>query len=93
MAVEPPWAEVTDPSWRPAFTRVPVGLVVRFFGPCPRCHHETSAEFPLVLPGSTTVRGEDDEPFVMFCDCGHPHDSHPEGDNSCGAYWPYVDQL
>ena len=88
---EIPWAEVTDSSWVPAFERAVRGLAVRFDGSCPRCTHQTSANFPRVTLGSG-LRG-DEEPVTMFCKCGYPHSGHPDGDNSCGAYWTYQAEL
>lgn len=29
----------------------------------------------------------------MYCTCGYPHPNHPDGDNSCGAYWSYEGEL
>lgn len=86
------WAEVTDPAWAPQFERSTLGLVERFTGTCPRCGHQTSMDVARVVPGVTTVRGEPEE-FTMYCSCGHPHPHHPDGDNSCGAYWPYEAEL
>ena len=85
------WAEVTDSSWQPTFDRSTAGLNLRFTGQCPRCHHPTVFDLPKVIPGSGTVRGT--EEFTMYCQCGHPHKDHPDGDNSCGAYWSYEEDL
>jgi hypothetical protein len=86
------WAEVNDHRWRPEFERTVIGLVVRFRGACPRCRHETTTDLTRVIPGLENVRGELEE-FTMYCTCGHPHKDHPEGDNSCGAYWSYESEL
>ena len=86
------WAEVTDPAWKPQFERSTFGLVARFTGACPRCDHQTSMDVPRIVPGTTTLRGEPEE-FTMYCACGYPHPQHPDGDNSCGAYWPYEAEL
>jgi hypothetical protein len=86
------WAEVTDPAWTPKLVRSTVGLVVRFTGACPRCDHQTSTDFPRIVPGLNLTRDEP-EPFTMYCVCGHPHLHHPDGDNGCGAYWRYEAEL
>ncbi|TMM27609.1 MAG: hypothetical protein E6F99_30870 [Actinobacteria bacterium] len=86
------WAEVTDDRWQPTFERTTVGLTVRFSGLCPRCQHQTTTELARVIPMPASVRGEVEE-FTMYCACGHPHKDRPEGDNSCGAYWSYEDEL
>ncbi|MEV4352264.1 hypothetical protein AB0J83_48030 [Actinoplanes sp. NPDC049596] len=82
---------MTDSKWKPTFERSIVGLTVRFTGTCPRCQHPTVFDVPKVIPGSGTVRGA--EEFTMYCQCGHPHKDHPDGDNSCGAYWSYEGDL
>ena len=76
---------MTDPSWAPTWERVVRGLAVRFDGSCPRCAHRTTANFPRVIPGAGLKAGE--ESVTMLCRCGYPHNGHPDGDNSCGAYW------
>src|SRR5512132_1718794 len=88
------WAEVTDPAWQPSFTSADAGLSKAFTGPCPRCNHQTSFSVPFTRPDSAgqTVRGVP-ETFTMYCECGYPHPGHPDGDNSCGAYWPYEADL
>jgi hypothetical protein len=91
MPDDVPWAEVTNSGWQPNFARQTSGLVVRFVGPCPRCAHETSTDFPLAVLGSG-LRA-DVEQVTMYCKCGYPHTGHPDGDNSCGAYWAYLAEL
>jgi hypothetical protein len=88
MVDDIPWAEVTDPAWKPAFERQDSDLVVRFVGPCPRCAHETTTDFPITIPGvGPRLRAVQ---VTMYCKCGYPHGGHPDGDNSCGAYWAYL---
>jgi hypothetical protein len=84
------WAAVTDPAWKPTFEQARFGLETRFTGECPRCKHDTFLRVPFSKPNlqGHVKRGET-EPFTMICRCGHPHPGHPEGDNSCGAYWSY----
>ena len=88
------WAEIYDPSWRPTFDRTRNGLVITFTGACPRCEHPMTFEVPRATPpaGGGTTRATPEE-FTMWCACGHPHSGHPDGDNSCGAYWPYEAEL
>jgi hypothetical protein len=84
------WAEVYDPNWRPSFRQAKQGLETRFSGPCPRCTHDMSFDIPLAIPPNNgPITRETAEQFTMYCACGHPHQGHPDGDNSCGAYWPY----
>jgi hypothetical protein len=93
-AAQPEWAEVTDPDWKPAFTKTQAGLSLAFSGLCPRCQHQTYFAIPIVRPDAAgaTVRSAP-EPFWMYCACGYPHPGHPDDDNSCGAYWPYEAEL
>jgi len=88
------WAEVYDPSWRPSFTQNRQGLEIHFVGSCPRCTHGMTFNVTPAIPPSAGVatRGAPEE-FTMYCACGHPHEGHPDGDNSCGAYWPYEADL
>ena len=85
------WAEVNDPTWHPNFERSVRGLSVRFTGSCPRCGDHMDWDVAKALPtlGTRTAA----EPFTMYCACGIPHDGHPPGDNSCGAYWLYIGEL
>jgi hypothetical protein len=93
-AVQPEWAEVTDPGWKPEFTKKQAGLSLAFSGQCPRCQHQTYFTIPIARPDAAgaTVRSAP-EPFWMYCSCGYPHPGHPDDDNSCGAYWPYEAEL
>jgi hypothetical protein len=87
------WAEICDPRWRPAFEQARNGLVVTFTGACPRCSHPMTFDVARATPPGRggTVRGA--ELFTMWCLCGHAHPGHPDGDNSCGAYWQYEAEL
>ncbi len=85
------WAEVNEPTWQPTFTEQKIGALVRLSGDCPRCQHPTAMDFPAVIPGDA-LRAEG-ETVTMFCKCGHPHQGHPDGDFSCGAYWATVAEL
>jgi hypothetical protein len=89
------WAEISNPAWKPSFTREQAGLAVAFTGKCPSCTHDTMFSVPFARPDLTapTVRGGLATTFTMYCECGYPHPGHPDGDNSCGAYWPYEAQL
>jgi hypothetical protein len=88
------WAEVYDPAWQPSFDHVRRGLEIRFTGSCPRCTHDMTFDVPIAIPPSTRVTTrEAREELTMYCACGHPHPGHPDGDNSCGAYWPYEADL
>jgi hypothetical protein len=50
---------------------------------------------PFARPDASaqTYRGGPAATFTMYCECGYPHPGHPNGDNSCGAYWPYEAEL
>jgi hypothetical protein len=85
------WAEVNEPSWQPQFTEQKIGALLRLTGDCPRCHHPTAMDFPAVIP-SESLKAEG-EMVTMYCKSGHPHEGHPEGDFSCGAYWATVAEL
>lgn len=89
------WAEITNPGWKPSFTREQAGLALVFTGKCPSCTHNTMFSVPLARPdvSAQTVRGGPATAFTMYCECGYPHPGHPNGDNSCGAYWPYEAEL
>ena len=89
------WAEITSSSWRPSFTREQAGLALVFTGNCPRCTHDTMFSVPFARPDASAqpVRGVSAATFTMYCECGYPHPGHPDGDNSCGAYWPYEAEL
>jgi hypothetical protein len=82
------WAPVTSSAWRPSFAQTKSGLETQFVGECPRCAHETSIRVTLVNPNpgghSTKSEGKN---FTMLCRCGYQHPGHPDGDDSCGAYW------
>lgn len=82
------WAAITEPDWRPSFKSAKSGLETKFTGSCPRCEHLTLHRVPVVRPnlGGRAMRDEG-ERFTAYCRCGYPHPGHPEGDNSCGAYW------
>jgi hypothetical protein len=86
------WAEVTDDNWAPQFTATQVGVIVRMSGQCPRCEHQTITDFSPVIPGRVAERAAD-QPVLLFCKCGHNHEGHPDGDNSCGAYWTIKTKL
>lgn len=88
------WAEIYDPSWLPSFSQTRQGLQTRFTGACPRCTHAISFDIAIAIPASrgSTTRGVPEE-FTMYCTCGVAHQGHPDGDNSCGAYWPYEADL
>jgi hypothetical protein len=96
QAQDAEWAEVFREDWKPEFRCLREGLEVRYLGTCPRCGHEMSFEitagFPAAPPDAPTYRSDPEEQFTMFCTCGHPHPGHPEGDNSCGAFWRYAPQ-
>jgi hypothetical protein len=88
------WAEITDPQWTPTFDRSRSGLLTTFTGSCPRCGHSMVHDVPYGVPPSSGVSNRTDaEEFTMMCSCGYPHQGHPDGDNSCGAYWPYEAEL
>ena len=89
------WAEIYNPAWTPSFTQQQADLAVVFTGPCPSCSHQTMFSVPLTRPdvGGYAVRGVPATTFTMYCECGYPHPGHPDGDNSCGAYWPYEAEL
>ena len=82
------WAAITDLDWRPPFKETKSGLEMKFTGSCPRCEHPTLYRVAVVQPNPSgrAIRGES-ERFTVLCRCGYPHPGHPEGDNSCGAYW------
>jgi len=88
------WAEITNPNWKPSFTREQAGLALVFTGECPSCTHDTMFSVPFARADASgqTVRGGP-ATFTMYCECGYPHPGHPDGDNSCGAYWPYEAEL
>jgi hypothetical protein len=88
------WAEITNPNWKPSFTREQAGLALVFTGECPSCTHYTMFSVPFARPDASaqTYRGGP-ATFTMYCECGYPHPGHPDGDNSCGAYWPYEAEL
>jgi hypothetical protein len=89
------WAEITNPDWNPPFTREQAGLALVFTGKCPSCRHDTMFSVPFARPDANAqvFRGGPAASFTMFCECGYPHPGHPDGDNSCGAYWPYEAEL
>lgn len=89
------WAEITNPSWKPSFTREQAGLALVFTGKCPSCTHDTMFSVPFARPDASaqTYRNIPAATFTMYCECGYPHPGHPDGDNSCGAYWPYEAEL
>lgn len=89
---ELPWAEVNDPGWQPSFTPSKEGLDTTFSGACPRCTHGMSFKITNATPPTAGLRDGPEE-LTMLCACGHPHSGHPDGDNSCGAYWPYEADL
>jgi hypothetical protein len=89
------WAEITRSNWKPAFTREQAGLALVFTGKCPSCTHDTMFSVPFARPDASaqTYRSGPAATFTMYCECGYPHPGHPEGDNSCGAYWSYEAEL
>ncbi|HEX3959485.1 MAG TPA: hypothetical protein VHZ03_23105 [Trebonia sp.] len=87
------WAEIYDPAWKPSFLRQQANLAVMFAGQCPNCSHQTMFSVPLARPDVSTEALRGAATFTMFCECGYPHPGHPDGDNSCGAYWPYEAEL
>jgi hypothetical protein len=89
------WAEITNPNWKPSFTREQAGLALVFTGKCPSCIHDTMFSVPFARPDASaqTYRNIPAATFTMYCECGYPHPGHPDGDNSCGAYWPYEAEL
>jgi hypothetical protein len=72
------------------FTRSQEGLVIVYRGLCPRCQDPTVFEVARGYAGETT-KAEPPAEFIMLCQCGIPHQGHPEGDYSCGAYWRYTE--
>lgn len=86
------WAEITNDSWEPAFARAEFGLLLRFSGDCPRCGHPTMLDITRTIPSGPSTRG-DEEIITMYCRCGYPHTGHPDGDNSCGAFWTIESEL
>ena len=89
------WAEITNSKWKPSFIREQAGLALVFTGRCPSCTHDTMFSVPYARPdvSAQTVRRGLATSFTMYCECGYPHPGHPDGDNSCGAYWPYEAEL
>ncbi len=88
------WAEVTDPAWNVKFDRREAGLSLIFSGQCPRCLHQTNFTVPRVRPDAAGGRQRPGpEVLTMYCECGYPHEGHPDRDNSCGAYWSYEAEL
>jgi hypothetical protein len=88
------WAEINDPNWQPSFAQSRAGLVTTFSGECPRCEDQMTFDVALAIPSARDSTTRDSpEPFTMLCSCGRPHPGHPEGDYSCGAYWPYEAKL
>src|SRR5690242_10178415 len=53
------WAEISNPAWKPSFTRELAGLAVVFTGKCPSCTHDTMFSVPFARPDAAapTVRG------------------------------------
>ncbi len=80
------WAEVTNPDWEPEFSEERVGPLLRLTGKCPRCTHLTTTDYKALTLG-VERGGRVKESATIFCKCGYPHDGHPDGDPSCGAYW------
>jgi hypothetical protein len=88
------WAEVdaSGDGVGSTFTRNKVGVIVRLSGNCPRCTHPTMTQFSPTSFPSAGIRTEP-QPVTLYCRCGNLHEGHPEGDNSCGAFWTMTVRL
>ena len=88
-------AAAPSPRGTAAGTEGPAGQALVFTGRCPSCTHDTMFSVPYARPdvSAQTVRRGLATSFTMYCECGYPHPGHPDGDNSCGAYWPYEAEL
>lgn len=64
---------------------VPEDLV--FDGPCPRCSHEFTYKWPLVVVRGATALQSSGTPVVVRCQCGSDHPGRPEKQSGCGAFW------
>lgn len=58
-----------------------------FRGPCPRCPHEFTYKWPLVVVRGVTAASASETPVIVRCQCGATHPGRPEKQSGCGAFW------
>lgn len=58
-----------------------------FQGICPRCPHEFTYKWPLVVVRGVAATSDSEISVIVRCQCGGAHPGRPEKQSGCGAFW------